>query len=207
MSVAGQVQWGDIATWVASLGTVGALAAALWQIGSERRRRHSDEHRAQARLISVWVGERKPPESYADDPDASWYPKGRTTIYVANNSSEPVYFPVVGIVDIQGTGPHTMEKMLDFYKGGGPITTISILPPGRYRVWIRGIHWQIPMGGRQGAEIAFTDSAGVHWIRRSTGALDELRQSPLDYLKKWQFFGPHDFQPPQRLPDVDREPS
>jgi len=202
------LQLGDVPTWLAAVGTVGALAAAFWQIGTERKRRLAadrrlqvEQHREQARLISVWVGEREQPESYADDPDASWYPDGRTTLYIANNSPEPVYFLVVGIVDIQGTGPSTLETTIAHHAGFGPVTTVSILPAGRYRVWIRGVHWQTPLGGRLGAEIAFTDRAGAHWIRRSSGALDELSQPPLEYLKQWQFSGPHEFQSPQRLPD------
>ena len=38
------IQWGDVPTWVAAVGTVGTLASALWQIQTERERRiASDE--------------------------------------------------------------------------------------------------------------------------------------------------------------------
>src|SRR5438105_4680136 len=54
---------GDAPTWVAAIGTVGTLAAALIQIEADRRRRHRqgeadrlERHRAQARLIAAVVG-------------------------------------------------------------------------------------------------------------------------------------------------------
>jgi len=34
------------------------------------------------------------------------------------------------------------------------------------------------MGLRFGVEVGFTDSAGRHWIRRSSGALEQIKQAP-----------------------------
>jgi hypothetical protein len=83
--------------------------------------------------------------------------------------------------------------------GRGPITTASILPGGTYRVWIDKVGWGRIINGRLGAEVAFTDRAGSHWIRRATGQLEELAIAPLEYFKKWNMYGPHDLQTPQRL--------
>lgn len=47
--------------------------------------------------------------------------------------------------------------------------------------------------------MAFVDWAGVSWIRRAMGELDELPDRPLTYLQKFGFYGPHDFDPPEPL--------
>jgi len=54
-----QLNFGDVPTWIASIGTVGALGAALIQINTERTRRYQqeaqkreDDHRAPAMLVA-----------------------------------------------------------------------------------------------------------------------------------------------------------
>jgi hypothetical protein len=192
---------GDLATWVAAVGTVGTLGAALWQIGSERARRTEQEtqaraerHREQARLVAGWVGrpERAKPGAPED---------GRTPIYIVNGSTEPVYNVLITHVAVQGTAPHTGEEWRERNeKGHGPpipMTTLSILPPGRWRVWIRGTGWAGGLGGRPGAEVAFTDRAGTHWVRRATGALVELAKPPFQHFSIW---GPYDLETPEAAP-------
>ena len=149
MLASARIHLGDLPTWLAGLGTVGTLAAALWQIGAERRRRHEREaqereerHLAQARLIATVLG----PE---EQPEAAGLP-GRTGIDLINGSHEPVYRLVVAIVTIRGAGvARTIEGWLEYrdrererFRPGlapAPITTASILPSGRYRVWITGV--------------------------------------------------------------------
>jgi hypothetical protein len=116
----------------------------------------------QARPISAMPGPVEPG-------DTSKPLGGRSAIDCINASSEPAYNVVVGIVFIQGAAPRTTEDMmklrlLDGEYQGVPTTTLSILPPGRSRAWIRGTHWTGIMAERAGAEIAFTDRAGVDWI-------------------------------------------
>jgi hypothetical protein len=125
----------------------------------------------------------------------------RTGINLLNASDEPVYSPVVAIVFIQGAGPRTMEEQFELAKSGrfeglGPLTTLSILPPGRSRVWIHGTGWARILSGRCGVDIAFTDHDGAHWIRRATGELEELPEGPFTYLA---LDGPHDLQIPEQL--------
>jgi hypothetical protein len=118
-----------------------------------------------------------------------------------NGSAEPVYRLVIAIVNIQGTSPATIESWLEYrerdpMKNVAPITTASILPSGVHRVWIQGIGWGQVLSGRHAAEVAFTDRAGSHWIRRGTGQLEELAEDPIfHYLK----YGPHELQTPERL--------
>lgn len=195
------LNYGDVPTWIASIGTVAAFGVALFQINTERSRRHEldnmqryERHRAHATLISAMPGPVERPEG-GDHLD------GRTSIDCINASSEPAYNVVVGIVFIQGAAPRTTEEMMELRLGdetyeGLPATTLSILPPGRSRAWIAGTGWTSVMAGRAGAEIAFTDRSGAHWIRRATGGLEELPTDPLSYFQQYKFFGPYEFQTP-----------
>jgi hypothetical protein len=199
------INLGDLPTWVAAIGTVGALAAAFWQIGTERgirQRREAqelvDRHFEQARLISAVVG----PEDPIPRP---WNPDGRTQVELINGSAEPVYGLVVAIVAIQGTLPRSIEVTLQREGrrpfGGRPIAVASILPRGTYCVWIDGLKWVVGAGfNRPAAEVAFTDRAGNHWIRRASGKLEELPEDPWEYFSKLGLHKPFDIQTPERLP-------
>lgn len=196
------VNFGDAPTWVAAIGTVGALGAALFQINSERNRRLEAEslqrdelHRAHSRLISAWPG----PVIWPPDPNRQ---VGRTAIDCSNASDEPVYNVVVGIAFIQGAAPRTTEGLLQSDLGqraGTPTTTLNVLPPGKWRAWIPRSDWASFMGARVGAEIAFTDRAGSHWLRRANGELIELEQDPLSYFAQFGFYPPHEFQKPEPI--------
>jgi len=202
------LRWGDLPTWIASVGTVGALGAALFQINTERQRRHAaeaarkaDEHQAQARLMSAVMGPQVEDPVNPDHPEYS----GRTGIDIINASSEPVYNVVVGVTFVQGAAPHDLEGIIKSHLGGEtkfwpvPATTVAVIPPGRFRVWIPGRHWSGILSGRNGAEVAFTDRAGSHWIRRAMGKLEELPSDPLEYFKQFEFYPPYDFQRPEPL--------
>ena len=181
------------------MGTVGALLVALVLLGFQawdRRRDARDRHRAQAELIGAAMGPSERSGS-TGDPTA-----GRTGIDLFNGSLSPVYGLVVGIVDLQGTAPEKIERWLEL-RGKGtraiPVTTMSILPPGTFRAWIPGTGHTASMGARPGPEIAFTDRAGKHWIRRGSGRLAELGVAPVDYFRRWGFYGPYELQTPERV--------
>jgi hypothetical protein len=183
--------WGDIPTWVTGAGTVGALFVAFYQIGQERKRRIAqeaeDRHEqrvAQARLIAAWLGNPRTPQ----EEDAS-------IIQLVNGSPEPVYDVFASVVFVSGAAPHTTE---DWLKGAMqaagqmsvPMKTFSVLPPGRWSVSTHLV--DSVMTGRHAAEVGFTDRAGRHWIRRATGALDELDVAPKEYLERYRGFWPYD---------------
>ena len=118
MTVVSQVQWGDVATRVASLGTVAAVAVALFQVYRERQARllreaadRKDRHQAQARLVSAWVGYAVENPNETDE-QRHWYRGWQTPVFLRNSSQEPAYEVVVCIVNIQGAGPGSMESML-----------------------------------------------------------------------------------------------
>jgi hypothetical protein len=134
--------------------------------------------------------------------------EARTAIDLVNGSEEPVYRLVVGIVCIQGTCPESMEGWLELQQhreeqgGGGlqtPLTTVSILPSGTFRVWIRGTGWSAVLSGRSGAEVAFSDRSGSHWVRRATGQLEELPQEPFKYFADRGLYAPYDLLTPERI--------
>ena len=195
------MQLGDLPAWLAAVGTIAAFVAAFVQIRTERRsrlererREETDRRYAQARLVAAMPG----PEETAEDGG------GRSAIDCINSSNEPVYNVVACLVFIQGAAPHTTEELMrlrllgDGYEGV-PVATLTLLPPGTWRAWVDGSGWTSVMAGRPGAEIAFTDRAGVHWIRRTGGQLDEINADPLTYLGELGLVGPHDFRTPEPL--------
>jgi hypothetical protein len=87
------------------------------------------------------------------------------------------------------------------YKHGkhppAPVMTVSIVPPGKHVVWVEGIGWSGHLSGRSGAEIAFTDRAGIHWVRRASGQLEELPESPYKFFAQFGLFTPYQLQTPE----------
>jgi hypothetical protein len=225
------IQWGDVATWVASVGTVLAVVVALVQVARERRARlddeaqdRSDRRLAHARLVSAWLGPAEAiPENHTDYGDAqldAMY-NYRTPIFVNNSSAEPIYEVVAGIVFIQGAGaPRTLEELLTFRqqrrrkiaelaaKGvdvaseqrafqHNPVETSGIVPPGTWRIWVGGKGWTSVMSGRGGVDIAFVDRAGVSWVRRAMGQLEELPERPLEHFSHHGLHGPYQLRTPE----------
>lgn len=192
---------GDVPTWIASIGTVGALGAALAQIRSERNKRLAQEaqdrdvaRRFQAHRVACWPGSRD-----KNGPMNPWWGTS-TVIHLVNSSAEPVYNVVVALVHIQAAGIWRAEDWSGWLEQRGypgPRSTAAILPPGRWKVWVPGSEWQGGLGARLSAEVAFTDRAGVSWIRRGAGSVEELPKPTLDYFEDFGFFGPHDFQTPE----------
>jgi hypothetical protein len=198
------IHLGDLPTWLAAIGTIGALAAALYQISNERKRRLTQEmhdrterHQAQARLIAAWIGEI---EHHSGD---SGTDRGRTAIQLLNGSKEPIYAVLASLIYIQGAAPKSTEAWFEMRKQAPPdqqvsppVAILSILPPGRWKIWIDGSSWGI-LSGRIGAEIAFTDRAGAHWIRRAKGNLEELATPPFKHFENFGMYGPpYDYQIP-----------
>jgi hypothetical protein len=166
------VEWVTaIATAAAAAGTVAAFCAALFQIGTERKARHRQEteiqqrdRRSQAERISAW-----PVETFDE---------GQTPIALSNRSEEPVYRAVVLLVMIQGAGARTGKELV----ASGNLQwldTLTVIPPGDHFTAV-----QAGWGGmmrRPGVEVAFTDRAGLHWLRRADGSLAEISKPPVEY--------------------------
>lgn len=186
---------GDVATWVGAVGTVGALFAALRQIKTEREARHKADrerdaqlHRAQAERVSAWVS------SGAIPPD------GGDWLVVLNRSDEPVYRAVVLLVLLQGSGPRRGEDYVGEHPPFDCFQAIGVLPPGRWRVRVT-TGWR-GMMRQPGAEIAFTDRSGNHWVRRATGLLEELQAESFTH---YNIPLPIGLGPPEPFPETNQD--
>src|SRR5262249_26633310 len=96
-----EVAYGDLATWVGSIGVVATLYLALVQIRTEARHRRADqiaaqerERRAQAERISGWPSHKA---------------RETTPIILLNRSDEPVYEVIATLVFVQGAAPRRGE--------------------------------------------------------------------------------------------------
>jgi len=168
---------------VAAAGWVMAVSIALRQVRIERRR-HTDtgaERRAQAERVSVWPGPSADPQPVA----------------LLNCSDDPVYEAVATFVFIDGSGPMRGEEVTP--ELAGRRVRIGVIPPGRWRVCVEG-GWN-GMYPRLGVEVAFTDRAGVHWVRRASGRLEQLPRGAFDHFELPR---PLDLVPPE--PDQAPEP-
>lgn len=168
------IEPGDMATWVTGIATAGAWVAALTGIHRERQAREAfnadtrvREERSQAVLISSWYGSR------VDD-------KHSDVLMLSNRSDAPVYNVVVTMILAQGAGPTKGEDFEHLPHLKDHQSYYTALPPGTWTApapngW-RGMH------ARPGCEIAFTDAAGLHWVRRGDGQLAKLPTVPFDYF-------------------------
>ena len=170
--------------WVASLGLIAAagwvtsVCIAIRHARNERRKPARVDRRAQAEQVSVWPGPSADPQPIA----------------LLNGSDEPVYEAVATFVFIDGSGPMRGEDASP--ELAARRIRVGVIPPGRWQVCING-GWN-GMYSRLGVEVAFTDGAGAHWVRRADGRLEQLPRRAFDY------FGlscPVDLTPPEPEPD------
>jgi hypothetical protein len=175
-----------VGTAVAALGTVGTLIAALRQINTEREaRQHLErqaeqrERRAQAEHISAWVASSAPwvaSSAPASAPEPVDEELGPTRIALLNRSEEPVYQAVASVFFVQGGGPRTAKEARNEHRA-----TLAVIPPGRYYTDVAA--FPFAMMARPGVELAFTDHAGVHWVRAANGDLTQIDAAPADHYE------------------------
>jgi hypothetical protein len=167
--------------WVAGLALIAAagwltsvLIAARY-VRNDRRMRRDAERRAQAEHVSGW------PEPSADP----------QPVALLNHSDEPVYEAVATFVFIDGSGPTRGEEVTP--ELAARRVRVGVIPPGRWRVCVDG-EWN-GMYPRLGLEVAFTDRAGTHWVRRADGRLEQLPRAAFDHF---DLARPLDLTPPER---------
>jgi hypothetical protein len=170
--------------WVAGLGLIAAAGwvtsvfIAVRHARNERRRPALVDRRAQAERVSVWPGRNADPQPVA----------------LLNGSDEPVYEAVATFVFIDGSGPMRGEDASP--ELAARRIRVGVIPPGRWQVCING-GWN-GMYSRLGVEVAFTDGAGAHWVRRADGRLEQLPRRAFDYF---ELSRPVDLTPPEPGPD------
>jgi len=181
------IEWnavGAIGTAIGAVGTVFLFAVALLALRSDRDARRRELREAQARKVSAWI------DSYSM-PAGSPVAIGVAAAVLLNSSDGPVYHVIVWLVVSYGSGPRTGEEVGD--REDWRPAAIDVLPPGRSSAelpWFGG-----GMHTRTGVELAFTDSAGRHWIRRVDGRLEESQVPPVSRYKiveplEWSAPGP-----------------
>jgi len=151
------VQWGNVPTWLAAVGTIGAVVVAIWLALGDSRRRARAEQRRQAEVITAWV--------------AQTIGQG-ILVKVANASNQAAYRLIVSSSDATRQGdrpPGDPETWRAF---------VSELPPGETDVYVA---WEGGMSARPGVEIAFQDSAGRIWKRDYRGLLEALDDDHVSY--------------------------
>jgi hypothetical protein len=157
--------------WVAALALIAAagwLTSVLVVMRRDRKARRTPTGtraacREQAERVSVWPGPSADPQPVA----------------LLNHSDEPVYEAVATFVFIDGSGPTRGEEVSP--ELASRRVRVGVIPPGRWRVCVDG-GWN-GMYARLGLEVAFTDRAGAHWVRRADGRLEELPRGAFDYFE------------------------
>jgi hypothetical protein len=168
--VVGTIQWGDVPTWVAALGTVGAVAVALVLAGRDGRRRIAQERRRQAELVTAWVTDDA--TTVTDQLESKVY----LGLVVQNSSTQLVYQLIASLVATQGAYREDARDEDHRFR-----TYVGDVPPGSRRTRLEyGGHG---MSIRLGVEIAFQDAGGRWWRRKGNGNLEQLKLNPVDFYR------------------------
>lgn len=150
-------------------GMVGSLATALtliWLVLERdqlQKEKIDSEKRKQAAGASAWLT--KKTFSHAS----------HQIIILNNNSDSPIYSVVVSIVDARdqdAKGEVTPEEFRRIVDAVPPGQTYCFAPTGYGG-----------MGFHPSIEIAFSDTNGIHWVRRGNGRLEELMDEPFIHYK------------------------
>lgn len=158
---------------VGSFATLLALVVALGALVLDRRERTRAERMRQARQVSAWIDGW---QASAPETDYGGPTSGFTNGVLLNASDVPVYRLIAWLVLYPGAPGTGEEVARGVGRGGGRPTMVGVLPPGQFRIYLP--EFTPGMMKQPAVEIAFTDSAGRHWIRRQDGVLKEIRKAP-----------------------------
>jgi hypothetical protein len=163
-----------VRNWITTLTALFAIPAfviAYVQLQDEREQREELEQeqleqliREQAEQVSAWLAETG---------------DGTLEVVLSNRSGTPVYEAIASPVLLAGAGPRTGEDLAELNLPPETRGRYSVIPPGGHRTTLRGSTGG--MGTTPGIEVAFTDRAGVHWIRRASGALVQIEEPAAEH--------------------------
>jgi hypothetical protein len=162
-------RWGDYPTWLAAIGTIAAVAAALWLAGRDSRRRRTEHERNQAELVTAWL------LPVGDQTTSGLVPP---IIAVINGSQQLAYKVIASLVPVRGAIGEDFRQTV----GRDPTAFRAFkgeLPPGRTNLGVEN-----PGGGmhiRFAIELAFRDAGGRSWVRSADGVLERIRAEPADH--------------------------
>ena len=166
--------WEVVRNWITTLAALFAIPAfliAYIQLQDEREQREELEReqlqqaiREQAEQVSAWLADTG---------------GGTLEVVLSNRSGTPVYEAIASPVLLAGAGPRTGEDLAELNLPPEMRGRYSVIPPGTHRTRLSGSEGG--MGAAPGIEVAFTDRAGVHWIRRASGALVQIGEPPAEH--------------------------
>lgn len=175
MTCGTSINWGDVPTWLATLGAFAAAGLAVWAVRIELgrdRQRDLEDHRALAEGVSAWLD--------ADGiPPVAAGAASRPACMIANVGSQPVYELHVTVA-VPGPDSRVLRDM-------------RVLPPAarevvplkeRFEDLTRHLRldddgsalisgWVEEFEGMP-LTVVFTDARGLRWRRNADGALEEV---------------------------------
>lgn len=185
--------FGAIATFLGAIGTVGAVVVALSTVKQARDSATRAQETANAALHDAREAQKASDEEkrkYQASRVSAWHTAhygGGTPTYeikLSNSSPGAVYNLTAYFVWIRGAGaPRTGEEVQSRDDPYRMRALVQVLPQGQFYVQVQGPS-NNPMNGVLGVEVAFTDGAGLHWIRRvPSGDLQMINEGALEHYK------------------------
>lgn len=173
----GQLDWGDVPTWVAATftgfavwGAYRLLRAQQWELHvmeEERRGSEEDRRRRQASMVAAWCVEVNGPKDTGDISEQTTWKPHSVLVHYRNGSDEPVFSAGVTVKSHWGARPNDVQTQrvgIVPPQSDGDIRLTLILPPSR-------INTPNPFPP---VEIDFTDAQGRNWMRSDQGELIEV---------------------------------
>lgn len=157
------LQLGDLATWLAAVGTVGTLGLSVMVLRKQRaelRQLHLDKLAEQARLISAW-----PLDIVRTNEPLR---KAELMFGYRNSSSEPAYAAEVGTRDRSAKTELIWEHLGTLAPGAEGQAAIELTLIPEYNITAEDV----------GVVMTFRDAAGHIWYRDEVGALIKLSYYP-----------------------------
>lgn len=159
------MQYGDLATWVGSVGTVGTLASGLWLLKrneDDRRADAQNARKAQARHVSAWAEAGGGSQS-GTEADMVW----SSHAHLLNNSAEPIYDVLVRVVPWNFPGQRTDQ--IELWRLPVAVPGKEYQSTGSFRA--PPVTWP----QQYACTITFRDAAGIVWRRYAdSGELIEM---------------------------------
>ncbi len=158
-----ELDWGNVPAWLGAIGSVGALAVALFLLNGELKARHRDdeEHaRAQAGAVSIWVE-----WSDADRLNSS------AEVTILNRSSAAIYDCRVGVAS-----PDSSDGQFSWRLPVVPPSDVALkrqLPAVRLQGQANA-EWPSALG-LPVVQMTFADVYGRRWRITSAGQWTQLR--------------------------------